>query len=466
MQFSGRFAMILDQNSYKLSFEENTMSDTSRRDFLKVGSTAALGAAALSSLSTGAFAAGDDTVKIGLVGCGGRGTGAAAQALSTKGNVKLHAMGDAFRDQMDRSLSNIARQTSANETADTDVAEENKFIGFDAYKKVIDSGVDLVILATPPGFRPMMFDYAVEKGVNVFMEKPVATDAPGIRTVLAAAEKAKQKNLKVGVGLQRHHQEQYRHFVGKIHGGDLGKVHAMRVYWNGGGVWDPRKKRDEVESEMEYQLRNWYYYNWLCGDHITEQHIHNIDIGNWVMKGFPVKAIGMGGREVRTDKKYGEIFDHHAVQFTYEDGTIMISECRHIRSCWNSVSEHIHCEKGIVDLSSNARGSGINFHDGTKEKFKGQAPNPYQVEHDDLFAALREGTEYSEAEYGAMSTMSSILGRMCTYSGKAITMKDALERGKGVMPKELGFDKDPPTLPNENGEYPVPVPGVTKVLEG
>jgi len=460
------------------------MSDTTRRNFLKAGSTAAIGAAALSQLSSRAFAAGDDTVKIGLVGCGGRGTGAAAQALSTKGNVKLHAMGDAFRDQLDRSLSNIARQTSADETADTDVEEENKFVGFDAFKKVIDSGVDLVILATPPGFRPMMFEYAVEKGVNVFMEKPVATDAPGVRRVLEAARKAKEKNLKVGVGLQRHHQQQYIDLVGQIHNGDFGPVRALRVYWNGGGVWDPRKNRDEVNSEMEYQLRNWYYYNWLCGDHICEQHIHNLDIGNWIMGGFldqsiekndkgewvpqgwADSAIGMGGREVRTDKKYGEIFDHHAVQYTFSDGNIMISECRHIRGCWNSVTEHAHCNDAIVNLSSNTRACGVQYFDGKSEKYKGQAPNPYQVEHDDLFKAVRGGDEYSEANYGAMSTMTSILGRMCTYSGKQISMFDALNKGKGIMPEELGWDVNPPTLPDENGFYPVPVPGVTKVLEG
>ncbi|MEZ5939929.1 MAG: Gfo/Idh/MocA family oxidoreductase [Planctomycetaceae bacterium] len=452
------------------------MSDTSRRDFLKTSSIAAVGAAALHSLSAGAYAAGEDTVRIGLVGCGGRGTGACSQALKSPGRVRLIAMGDVFRDQMDGSLNNIEKAVAKDDTAEITVAEESKFIGFDAYKKVIDSGVDVVILATPPGFRPMMLEYAVEKGVNVFMEKPVATDAPGVRRVLEAARKAKEKGLKIGVGLQRHHQAPYQDMVGRIHSGEFGDVRALRVYWNSGGVWDPRKNRDQVKSEMEYQLRNWYYYTWLCGDHICEQHIHNLDVGNWVMSKngelqFPVKANGMGGREVRKDKKYGEIFDHHAVEYTYADGTVMMSQCRHIRNVWNSVTEHVHTTKGIVHLSDRSPngirgggGFGIKYFDGTEDVYKGDSRDPYQVEHDDLFTAIRNGDAYSEAEYGAMSTMTAILGRMCTYSGQEISMQDALERGVGIMPEDLSWDAKLPNAPDADGVYAVPVPGVTKVL--
>ncbi len=445
------------------------MSDTSRRDFLKTTSVAALGATVLGSLNAGVYAAGEDTVRIGLVGCGGRGTGACSQALKSPGRVRLIAMGDAFRDSLDGSLQNIENSVKGDDSAEITVAEESKFVGFDAYKKVIDSGVDVVILATPPGFRPMMFEYAVEKGVHVFMEKPVATDAPGVRRVLDAARKAKEKGLKVGVGLQRHHQAPYQELIGRIHTGELGDVRAMRVYWNGGGVWDPRKNRDEVKSEMEYQLRNWYYYNWLCGDHICEQHIHNLDVGNWVMSKdgkwqFPVKANGMGGREVRKDKKYGEIFDHHAVEYTYEDGTVMMSQCRHIANCWNSVSEHVHTTKGIIDFSGGRRGFGGTMFDGTEVLYKGKSEDPYQVEHNDLFGAIREGKDYSEAEYGAMSTMTAILGRMVTYSGQEISMQDALERGLGIMPTDFSWDAEMPNAPNGDGVYAVPVPGVTKVL--
>lgn len=443
------------------------MSETSRRTFLKTTSAAAaLGAGLLSNVSARAFAGGDDEIKIGVVGCGGRGTGAAAQALKSPGKVRLVAMADAFGDQLERSLSSIQREVANDDSAQVDVPDERKFVGFDAFKKVIDSGIDLVVLATPPGFRPMMFDYAVEKGIHVFMEKPVATDASGVRQVLAAAQVAKEKNLKVGVGLQRHHQACYTEFVQRIHDGEIGDIKALRVYWNGGGVWDPRKNRRDVKSEMEYQMWNWYYYNWLCGDHICEQHIHNIDVGNWIMQKYPVKAIGMGGREVRTDPKYGEIFDHHAVQFTYDDGTVMFSECRHIRNCWNSVTEHAHGTKGLANLSSNPRSCEFVWDDGKVERFKGDQSNPYQVEHDDLFRAIRNNVAYSEAEFGAMSTMCSILGRMCTYSGKEISMEKALNEGPKIVPDldQLSWDAAPPTVPNANGAYPVAVPGVTDVF--
>lgn len=445
------------------------MSETTRRNFIKTTSAAAaMGSTLLSTVSAKAYAAGDEVIRIGLVGCGGRGTGAASQALQSPGNVELVAMGDAFQDQIDKSLTNIERAVKNDESATVQVTQENMFVGFDAFKKVIDSGIDLVILATPPGFRPMMFEYAVEKGVHVFMEKPVASDAAGVRKVLEAAKVAKEKKLKIGVGLQRHHQACYQDLIQRIHDGQIGDVRALRVYWNGGGVWDPRKNRDQVKTEMEYQMRNWYYYNWLCGDHITEQHIHNIDIGNWVMQKYPVSAIGMGGRQVRTDPKYGEIFDHHAVQFTYDDGTVMFSECRHIRSCWNSVSEHIHGTNGTVDLSSNPRNCQITWAgSGNVERFKGDTSNPYQVEHNDLFAAIRNDKEYSEAEYGAMSTMSSILGRMCTYSGKEITMEKALMEGPQIVPnaEDLSWDLAPPTTPDDEGRYPIPVPGVTDVFK-
>ncbi|WP_437188222.1 Gfo/Idh/MocA family protein [Planctomicrobium sp. SH668] len=438
------------------------MTNPNRRDFLKTASIAAtVGGTLFHSVSNRAYADGDDTIKIGLVGCGGRGSGAAAQALQTSGKTKLIAMGDMFKDHLDNSLRQIQAEVSGKPDVEIDVEEARKFVGFDAYKQVIDAGVDVVILATPPGFRPMQLAYAVEQGKHVFMEKPVATDAPGVRSVLESARIAKEKGLKIGVGLQRHHEKSYIETIKRIHDGEFGDVRALRVYWNNPGVWDPRATRDQCKNEMEYQLRNWYYYNWLCGDHICEQHIHNLDVGNWVMKGYPVKANGMGGRQVRVDPKYGEIYDHHAVEFTYEDGTVMMSQCRHIPNCWNDVSEHVHTTKGIINP-----GSGVErLFDGSKgERFRGQNPNPYQVEHDDLFAAIRNGEEYSEAENGAMSTMTSILGRMCTYSGKVISMEDALNKGLSIMPTEFGMDATPPTLPDEHGAYPIPTPGVTVVL--
>ena len=437
----------------------------SRRTFLKNTAAAAAGAAMLSSLSSSVFAAGDDAVKVGLVGVGGRGTGAAGQALSTDGRVKLVAVGDAFADVIDYGLNQVANSVKGKPN-EFKVEDVQKYSGFDAYKQVIDSDIDMVILATPPGFRPIHFGYAVDKGRHVFMEKPVATDSAGVRSVLENAKRAKLKDLKVGVGLQRRHESSYIELMKQVHDGVIGDVIASRVYWNGGGVWEPKKTRDQVKTEMEYQMWNWYYYNWLCGDHITEQHIHNLDIGNWMKNAYPVSANGMGGRQVRTDKRYGEIYDHHAVEFTYADGSKMFSQCRHIQGCWSAVEEHAHGTKGTIHLGGgNARGCYIEMPNGDKITSKAAYENPYQVEHDDLFKAIRTNApDYNEAEYGAMSTMTSILGRLCTYSGKVLTMEQALNSEISIMPKSFAFDAEAPVKPNENGEYPIAVPGQSVVV--
>src|ERR1044071_292563 len=280
-------------------------------------------------------------MKIALSGCGGRGSGAANQALSTEGKVKLIAMADAFPDRLNSSLNELKKAKEDK----VDVPEEHKFIGFDANKKAIELA-DVVILATPPGFRPIHFEEAVRQGKHIFMEKPVATDAPGVRKVLAAAAEAKKKNLKVGVGLQRHHQLGYLETIKRINDGAIGDIINMRVYWNDGGVWV--RPRQAGQTEMEYQMRNWYYFNWLCGDHINEQHIHNIDVINWFKGGYPVKAQGMGGREVRKGKDYGEIFDHHYVEFQYADGSILNSQCRHIKGTMSKVDELLVGTKGKI----------------------------------------------------------------------------------------------------------------------
>lgn len=433
----------------------------SRRDFLQTSTSAALSAAAVAqlSLTSGVYAAGDDVIKVGLVGCGGRGTGAAGQALSTEGNVKLVAMGDAFADSLNSSLNNLKKGHEGRIAVDDD----HKFVGFDAYKQVIDSGVDLVILATPPGFRPTHFEYAVSKGKNVFMEKPVAVDGPGVRKVLESVRIAKEKNLKVGVGLQRHHQDGYLETLKRIHDGAIGDVLAMRVYWNNPGVWEPRITHEQAKSEMEYQMKNWYYYLWLCGDHICEQHIHNLDVGNWVKQGHPVMARGMGGRQVRVDKRYGEIYDHFAVEYQYADGSWMFSQCRHQPNVWNSVSEYAHGTKGNSDVSGNSITAG-----GEKWSFRRdksvKRSDPYQVEHDDLFRAIRNNTPYNEGENGANSSLTAILGRMVVYSGKEVTWEEALNSNIDTMPKNLSWDADPPTKPNANFEYPIPTPGITKAV--
>jgi predicted dehydrogenase len=436
---------------------------TNRREFLKSSSMAAVGAGVLGNLALpGAYAASDDTIKVGLIGCGGRGSEAAVQACSTSGNVKLVAMGDAFPWQLEDSARKI-KNALGDKPDRFAVTDERKFTGLDAYQKVINAGVDLVVLATPPGFRPVHFEAAVNAGKHVFMEKPVAVDAPGVRQVLAAAAESKKKNLGVGVGLQRHHEAKYIETIDRLRDGAVGDIHSARVYWNGGGVWT--RDRKAGMSEMEYQVWNWYYFNWLSGDHICEQHIHNLDVINWLKQAYPVRAQGQGGRQVRNGKQWGEIYDHHYVEFEYADGTRMYSQCRHIENCWSSVSEHVQGTKGNADIGGGTICSGTKTgRENEVWKFKGRGGNPYQVEHDDLQASIRAGKPINEAEFGALSSMTSILGRMCTYSGQKIEWNDALNSQISLQPKEYNFKTDPPVMPNADGYYAIAVPGLTKVV--
>ncbi len=432
------------------------MTDTSRREFLKHSSLAAVAGL---SLNHAIYAGVDDTVKVGLVGCGGRGKGAAKQACSTAGNVKLIAVADVFEDKAKSAANEIKASLGSEKQERVGVDADHTFSGFDAYEKLLQSGVDLVILATPPGFRPIHFAAAVKAGKHVFMEKPVAVDAPGVRQVLEASKLAKEKNLKVGVGLQRHHQASYLETIKRLQDGMIGDFVAFRAYWNGGGVWEPPLKREDAKSEMEYQLRNWYYYNWLCGDHIVEQHIHNLDVCNWVLGKTPLRANGMGGRQVRTDKRYGEIYDHHFVEFEYDGGTRVFSQCRHIPNCWNSVTEWVQGSKGSCDIS----GARITTKD-ENWRFRSANPDPYQVEHDDLFNAIRKNEPYNEADNGAYSSLTSIMGRMATYSGQIIEWNDALNSELSLMPEKFTWDAEPKSQPNADGSYQIAMPGVTKAL--
>jgi myo-inositol 2-dehydrogenase/D-chiro-inositol 1-dehydrogenase len=427
-------------------------TNSTRRTFLKHSSAAIVGSSLLPGASFAqAGAVGDREIRIALIGCGGRGTGAADQALSTSGKVKLVAVADAFRDRMDGCLEELSSHGDK-----IDVPEERKFVGFDAYEKAIASDVDMVILTTPPGFRPIHFEHAIAQGKHVFMEKPVAVDGPGIRRVIAAAAVAKEKNLKVGVGLQRHHSKKYIQTIGRIKDGAIGDVTFMRCYWNSGGVWV--RERQPSMTEMEYQMRNWYYFNWLCGDHIVEQHIHNLDVCNWIKGEFPVSAQGQGGRQVRTGLDHGEIFDHHMLEYTYADGTKMLSQCRHIKGAWSSVSEHAHGTRGVANVS----GGRIESEGGWDWRFSGDNPDAYQVENDDLFAAIRKDTPYNEAVWGAKSTMTAILGRMATYSGQVVSWDDAINSEIALVPAAYAWDANPPSMPDQDGRYPIPTPGMTQ----
>lgn len=422
----------------------------SRRRFLQSSSLAIAAAATVPLV----HAEGGDLLKIALVGCGGRGSGAADQALKAAGNAKIVALCDVLPEKLEKGLESLKTQHADK----VDVPADRQFTDFDGYKKAI-ALADVVILATSPGFRPIHFEEAVRQGKHVFMEKPVATDAPGIRQVLAAAEEAKKKNLKVGVGFQRHHQKGYLEIVKRIQDGALGDIQLLRCYWDGGsrdGV-----ERLDGETEMHYQIRNWYYFTWLSGDHIVEQHVHNIDVCNWIKGAHPVRAQGMGGRQVRNAKRHGQIFDHHFVEYEYADGSRMLSQCRQIHGCWPSVSEHAHGTKGTADLAADRKLFAIKGANPWRYDTKQPQKSPYQQEHDDLFAAIRNDKPYNEAEMGAISTMTAILGRMCTYSGQQIDWDDALNSKIELLPKTFSMDAMPLVLPDADGRYPVAVPGQT-----
>lgn len=437
-------------------------SGKSRRDFVKHTGIISGGILAAPLISNANFHAGsNDAIKVALIGCGGRGTGAAVQALLSKQNVKLVAMADAFRDRLDDAYKSITGDlTEAGISGDIkkliDVPEERKFVGFDGYKNAI-ALADVVILTTPPGFRPIHFEEAVKQGKHIFMEKPVATDPEGIKRVLVAAEEAKTKKLNVVVGLQRHYQNSYRELFKRKD--MIGDITSAQAWWNNDGVWV--KPRKEGQTEMEYQMRNWYYFNWLCGDHITEQHIHNLDVINWFKGSYPVKAQGMGGREVRKGKDHGEIFDHHFVEFTYADGSVLNSQCRHIPKTSAKVDELLVGTKGKIYCGA----ANIRDHQG-KVVFqfdKKTENNGYQNEHVELFAAIANGEyKFADAENGAKSTMTSILGRMATYSGQVVEWDKALNCGLNLQPAAYTWDSLPKSLPDADGKYKIAVPGMTK----
>ena len=432
------------------------MSDTkrpSRRDFLKGSTALAAGAALTGPLSIGrsAHAAGPEQIKVALIGCGGRGTGAAVNCLNVKDDIKLVAVADAFEDNAQRALGNIKRQHADK----VDVPPDRVFAGFDAYRKAIDCGVDMVILATSPGFRPIHHAAAIKAGKHVFMEKPCCTDAPGFRMLMETNKLADEKGLKVVVGLQRRHDPRYQETIQRIQDGALGDLMLLRAYWNGGGVWIRGRKPEQ--TEMEYQMRNWYYFVWLCGDHICEQHVHNLDVVNWARGDHPAEANGMGGRQVRTQKDTGQIYDHHFIEFTYADGTKMYSQCRHQPNTWSNVSEAAHGTKGTSSCCGWIKGA-------SEWSYKGKGVNPFDQEHVDLVGAIRRNEKLNDGWHGATSSFTAVLGRMATYSGKVVKWDEAAAKGPEEVPYgvELTFQTKPPVVPDADGNYPVAQPGVYK----
>ncbi len=419
-----------------------------RRKFIQGSSAALAGGLLASSLARSVHAAGSDEIRFAVVGCGGRGTGAAAQIFNTKGNTKLVAVADAFDKNAKSSVKRLTRHAPDK----VDVPEERIFSGLDAYKKAIDSDCDLVVIATPPGFKPQQFEYAVEKGKHIFAEKPLATDAPGVRRVLKSVEESKKKNLCVGIGLQRRHEPRYIETVQRIHDGAIGDVVSQRVYWNGGGIW--YRNREPGQTEMEFQVNNWYHFNWVCGDQICEQHIHNLDVANWVKGEFPVECNGMGGGEQRLggDRTKSQILDHTFCEFTYPDGSKLFSQGRHLAGAWSHVGEACQGTKGTADPSRRIDGVW---------QYNGPSPNGHQQEQHDLIEALLAGEIYNEGEYGAKSTFTAILGREACYSGQILKWEELLSRGKDLAPgiDSYTMSSPPPTLPAKDGTYFTPVPG-------
>jgi myo-inositol 2-dehydrogenase/D-chiro-inositol 1-dehydrogenase len=416
----------------------------SRRNFIKTATAAAVGTTVATRFSLpGAYAAGSDEIRVGVIGCGGRGTGAIRNVLESAKGVKIVAMGDAFKDRIEESRTR-AKQRYADLVA---VPDDRMFVGLDAYKQVIAvPEVNYIILATPPGFRPLHLKAAIEAGKHVFTEKPIAVDPAGVREVLALVDVAKQKKLNIGTGTQRHHQAGYIETIKRIQDGAIGDIVSTRCYWNQGSLWN--KERQAAWSDLEFQMRNWLYYTWLSGDHIVEQHIHNIDVINWVTNSHPVKAMGMGGRQVRTGPEFGHIFDHFAIDFEYDNGMHLMSMCRQIAGCANSVSEAVVGTKGMSQVDKYTI-TGANAWARPKND---KDVDPYVQEHTDLIAAIRKGEPFNELKATAESTLTAIMGRTSAYTGKAVTWDEILNSTEPtIVPSKLEWG----TMPTP----PVAMPG-------
>ena len=428
-----------------------------RRDFLKTTGVAAGAALATSLFPSGVHAAGSDAIKIGLVGCGGRGTGASDNALHSAPNVHVVALADVFEDRQDGCRNYLtthrANENEVKKLGNTvDLPKDRCFIGLDAYQKLIDCPeVNYIILATPPGFRPYHLRAAVESGKTIFTEKPVGTDGPGIRVVLEAAKKSEAKGQHVVAGTQRRHQLGYLESMKRIQDGEMGDVTAGRAYWNGGDIWfRPRKPG---MTEVQYQVHNWYHFPWLCGDNIVEQHIHNLDVMNWGMGGHPIRAVGMGGRQHPiTGPDDGVKFDHFAVDYEYPKGVHVMSMSRQIEGCENNVSEAFVGTKGTW-LSGGYVLNGKRVL--TREQNRA-AQDPYIQEHTDLIESVRSGKPLNELKRVAESTLTAILGRMTTYTGKALTWEQALNSKLQLMPEPANL-----TWNTELPKWKVAVPGAT-----
>lgn len=426
----------------------------SRREFIKT--SAAVSLAALTPAAGRIFAAGSDTIRIGLVGCGGRGTGAAIDCLTSSEGVEIVAMGDLFQDRLENSLKILKERLPEDKVK---VSGKTSHVGFDAFKSVIGSDINLVLLATPPHFRPEHLRAALEADKHVFMEKPVTVDPAGVRSVMESADLAKKRNLAIVAGTQRRHQAHYLQIMKRIHDGAIGEIVAAQCYWNQENLWIERATNNWISreehgwSDMEWQCRNWLFVDWLSGDHIVEQHVHNLDVINWALNSHPVQVMGMGGREVRTGPEYGNIYDHFAVEYEYPNGVKVLSMCRQMDGCSVRVSERVVGTEGSTYTdSSNGYIEGVNSYRPDKP-----SPNPYVQEHADLIAGIRKGQLPSEGKTVAESTLTAIMGRMSAYTGRELKWDWVLKESKlNLTPPEYRFGDLPLN--------PVPVPGKTQLI--
>ena len=419
----------------------------SRRSFLQA-TAAATAAGGVLLHARPVHAGGNEVLKIGLIGCGGRGGGAALNALTADKGTRLVAMCDAFGDLLDKKHDELKEQFGDR----VDVPKERRHTGFDGYKQLIDSDVDVVLLVTPPGFRPIHYKYAVEKGKHIFMEKPHAVDAAGIRSVLESTKVAKEKKLCVVSGFCYRYDPPKREVLKRIHDGQIGQVQAIHTTYLTGDLWF--RGNDPTWTPMDYQMRNWYYYSWISGDFMIEQHIHSIDKAAWVMKGeMPIAAQGMGGRQTRTDAKFGNIWDHFTVVYEYASGAKVFSQCRQVGGCFGDVSDHVIGTKGSAQLMKHTVTTDAGT---TKASAKAKRGDMYQVEHDEFFAHIRAGTVINDAESSATSSLMGILGREAAYSGQRITWDEIAASKQDLSPAKYAF--------GDNKVMSAPVPGKYKFV--
>jgi myo-inositol 2-dehydrogenase / D-chiro-inositol 1-dehydrogenase len=427
-------------------------TDLTRREFLKA-SAALTAVGALTSSVGSVWAAGSDRVRVGVIGCGARGTGAAMNCVLSSSGVEIAALGDVFADRVEACFKRLKDNEAGKEWSCSEewrhadrvtATKETCFTGFDAYQKVLAAGVDMVILAGPPHFRPVQLKAAIEAGKHVFMEKPVAVDPVGIRSILATSELARQRGLAIVAGTQRRHQNSYIEVMRRVRDGAIGEIVAGEAYWNGPctRTYGFSHARQPGWTELEYQLRNWYFYTWLSGDHIVEQHVHNLDVINWAIGSPPSEVLAVGGRQWRVEPEYGNIYDHFGVRFRYPNGAMVLSMARQINGTENRVEEQV--------IGTRGRAASGRIDGPTAWRWEGPNPNPYEQEHANLIASIRAGRPLNEGRLVAEATLAAIMARMSAYTGQTVRWKWALEASElDLTPPEFrgGFRLGPSAVP-------------------